>query len=117
MASGAAGRSALASWAAVLLLSANLAKRSRLELSVGGGTRGGASVVVVVGAAVGRVIGGREKAGGELRDVGFFSSLNFFMHKKTEIESSVHVPYLEWTLTEGLHFYSKFCSFLYIISK
>ena len=85
VASGARGRSALASWAAVLLLSANLAKRSRLELSVGGGIRGGASVVVVVGAAVGRVIGGREKGpGGELNDVGFliFSSLNFFMHKK-----------------------------------
>ena len=85
VASGARGRSALASWAAVLLLSANLAKRSRLELSVGGGTRGGASVVVVVGAAVGRVIGGREKGpGGELNDVGFliFSSLIFFMHKK-----------------------------------
>ena len=50
-----------------------------------GGTRGGASVVVVVGAAVGRVIGGREKGpGGELNDVGFliFSSLIFFMHKK-----------------------------------
>ena len=78
VASGARGRSALASWAAVLLLSANLAKRSRLELSVGGGTRGGASVVVVVGAAVGKVIGGREKAGGELKDVGFFSSLIFF---------------------------------------
>lgn len=85
VASGARGRSALASWAAVLLLSANLAKRSRLELSVGGGTRGGASVVVVVGAAVGRVIGGREKGpGGELNDVGFliFSSLIIFMHKK-----------------------------------
>ena len=84
VASGAAGlSSARASWAAVLLLSANLAKRSLLELSVGGGTRGGASVVVVVGAAVGRVIGGREKGpGGELREVGFFfcfcSSLNFF---------------------------------------
>ena len=82
VASGAAGRSALASWAAVLLLSANLAKRSRLELSVGGGTRGGASVEVVVGAAVGRVIGGREKAGGELNDVGFFSSLSFMHNKK-----------------------------------
>ena len=96
MASGAAGRSALASWAAVLLLSANLAKRSRLELSVGGGTRGGASVVVVVGAAVGRVIGGREKAGGELRDVGFFSSLNFFMHKK-------RVDRWSYSSTQGLY--------------
>ncbi len=69
--------SALAAWAAVLR-SAKRANKSRLELSVGGGTRGGALVVVVVVAAVGRVIGGREKAGREELDLdgAFFSSLN-----------------------------------------
>ena len=51
----------LAACAAVLRFSARRAKRSRLELSVGGGTRGWAVVAVVVGAAVGKVIGGREK--------------------------------------------------------
>ena len=56
-----AGRSVLANAATVLLFSAKRAKRSRLELSVGGGTRGGAVEVVVVGGWVGRVMG-REKA-------------------------------------------------------
>ena len=43
------GRSVLAAAATVLRFSAKRAKRSRLELSVGGGTRGGAVEVVVVG--------------------------------------------------------------------
>ena len=47
-------------WAAVLRFSAKRAKRSSLELSVAGGTREGVVVVVVVGAAVGKVMGGRE---------------------------------------------------------
>ena len=69
-----AGRSVLANAATVLLFSAKRAKRSRLELSVGGGTRGGAVEVVVVGGWVGKVIG-REKAELDL-DGGFGSSLH-----------------------------------------
>ena len=58
-------------WAAVLRFSAKRAKRSSLELSVAGGIRDGVVVVVVVGAAVGKVMGGRLK---ELVLVGCFLS-------------------------------------------
>lgn len=68
------GRSA----AAVRRFSAKRASKSRLELSVGGGWRGGAMVVVVVVAAVGKVMGGRENTGDEELDLepdDFLSSL------------------------------------------
>ena len=68
----------MAEAATVLRFSASRANRSRLELSVGGGDRGVGVVVVVVGGAVGRVMG-REKEGLDL-DGGFGSSL--IMHQR-----------------------------------
>ena len=65
--------------ATVLRFSASRANKSRLELSVGGGERGVGVVVVVVGGAVGRVMG-REKEGLEDLDGGFGSSL--IMHQR-----------------------------------
>lgn len=76
------GRSA----AAVRRFSAKRASKSRLELSVGGGWRGGAIVVVVVVAAVGKVMGGRENTGDEELDLDpddFLSSLINHAEDKT----------------------------------